>query len=74
MAHCPDCYSVEIFSAAPRGDGKCRSCSGTGEEQELGGAGADFLGMERADCPRCGGSGDCQTCGGSGEIEVGGEG
>ena len=30
---------------------------GTGEEQGLGGAGADFLGIERADCSLCDGSG-----------------
>jgi hypothetical protein len=64
---CPDCYSVKIF--AMEGDGKCSGCYGTGEEQGLGGAGADFLGIDRADCSTCGGSGLCQTCDGTGEVE-----
>src|SRR6267154_3433597 len=69
MAECPDCYSVEICAVPPRGDGKCSTCRGTGEEQGLGGWGADFLGVEKADCPICDGSGDCQTCDGTGEVE-----
>lgn len=66
MAQCSDCYSVRILGNS--GDGKCRTCYGTGDEQGLGGGLSDFIGQDRASCSECGGSGVCQTCGGSGEI------
>ena len=67
MARCPDCYSVRIELGPERGDGRCATCYGSGEEQGLGGVISSATGQEPAPCPECHGTGQCQTCGGTGE-------
>ena len=66
MARCRHCSSW--FSLRPKGDGKCKSCLGSGREamiQAISGM-SGLTGSPR--CMNCGGTGVCPNCCGSGEI------